>query len=53
MIYTTLTKKALQICFEAHKDQLDKAGAPYVLTDADRARVAKYAQALELLKATE
>ncbi len=30
MIYTPLTKRALKICFEAHKDQLDKAGAPYV-----------------------
>lgn len=30
MIYTTLTKKALKICFNAHKDQVDKAGAPYV-----------------------
>ena len=30
MIYTALTKKALQIMFDAHKDQLDRAGAPYV-----------------------
>ncbi len=30
MIYTELTKKALKICFEAHKDQSDKAGMPYV-----------------------
>ena len=30
MIYTPITKTALKICFEAHKDQLDKAGAPYV-----------------------
>ncbi len=30
MIYTALTKKALQIAFDAHKDQLDRAGAPYV-----------------------
>lgn len=30
MIYTPLTKKALHVCFDAHKDQLDKAGAPYV-----------------------
>ena len=30
MIYTTLTKKALSICFDAHKDQRDKSGAPYV-----------------------
>ena len=30
MIYTPLTKKALSICFEAHKDQRDKSGAPYV-----------------------
>ena len=30
MIYTKLTKKAMQICFEAHKDQTDKTGVPYV-----------------------
>jgi len=30
MVYTTLTKKALKICFNAHKDQVDKSGLPYV-----------------------
>lgn len=30
MIYTASTKKALKLCFEAHKDQVDKSGAPYV-----------------------
>lgn len=30
MIYTELTKKALQFMFEAHKDQKDKGGMPYV-----------------------
>ncbi len=30
MIYTPLTKKALSICFEAHKEQRDKSGAPYI-----------------------
>lgn len=30
MIYTRLTKIALKTCFEAHKDQLDKSGMPYV-----------------------
>lgn len=30
MLYTDLTKKALKLCFEAHKDQLDKSGLPYV-----------------------
>lgn len=30
MIYTEKTKKAMQLCFEAHKDQLDKSGLPYV-----------------------
>lgn len=30
MIYTTMTKKALKICFEAHKEQKDKTGLPYV-----------------------
>ena len=30
MIYTTLTKKALKLCFEAHREQVDKTGTPYV-----------------------
>ena len=30
MVYTELTKKALKLCFEAHKEQVDKSGMPYV-----------------------
>ena len=30
MIYTSETKKAMKLCFEAHKDQKDKSGLPYV-----------------------
>ena len=30
MIYTPLTKKSMKLCFEAHKDQVDKSGLPYV-----------------------
>ena len=30
MIYTPATKKALTLCFEAHKKQKDKSGMPYV-----------------------
>lgn len=30
MIYTEQTKKALKLCFKAHKDQVDKSGIPYV-----------------------
>ena len=30
MIYTDMTKKALMLCFQAHKDQVDKSGMPYV-----------------------
>ncbi len=30
MIYTPMTKKALALCFAAHKDQTDKSGLPYV-----------------------
>ena len=30
MIYTPMTKIALKLCFEAHKDQTDKSGMPYV-----------------------
>ena len=29
MIYTDETKKALKLCFEAHKNQVDKSGMPY------------------------
>ncbi len=30
MIYTAKTKKALTLCFDAHKEQKDKSGLPYV-----------------------
>lgn len=30
MIYTKLTKKAMKISFEAHKNQVDKNGMPYI-----------------------
>ena len=30
MIYTDLTKQAMKLCFEAHKNQKDKSGMPYV-----------------------
>ena len=30
MIYTAMTKMAMKLCFETHKDQLDKTGLPYV-----------------------
>ena len=30
MIYTPMTKKALKLCFETHKEQLDKSNMPYV-----------------------
>lgn len=30
MIYTDLTKKALKISFNAHKNKVDKSGMPYV-----------------------
>ena len=26
MLYTDMTKKALKLCFEAHKEQVDKSG---------------------------
>lgn len=31
MIYTDMTKKAIKLMYEKHKDQVDKAGMPYVL----------------------
>lgn len=30
MYYTPMTKAAMKLCFEAHKNQIDKAGIPYV-----------------------
>ena len=30
MIYTAMTKMAMKLCFETHKDQLDKTGLPYI-----------------------
>lgn len=30
MLYTPLTKQALRLCFDAHRDQVDKTGLPYV-----------------------
>ena len=30
MIYTELTKKAMKLAYEAHRDQADKGGLPYV-----------------------
>ena len=30
MIYTPMTKMALKLCFEAHKEQTDKSGMPYI-----------------------
>lgn len=30
MIYTEMTKKAIKLMFEKHKDQVDKSGMPYV-----------------------
>lgn len=30
MIYTDMTKRALKLCFETHRDQRDKNGMPYV-----------------------
>ena len=30
MLYTDATKKAMKLCFEAHKDQVDQSGMPYV-----------------------
>lgn len=31
MIYTPLTKNAMNLCYTAHAGQLDKSGLPYVL----------------------
>ena len=30
MIYSKLTKKAMRIAFDAHRDQVDKTGLPYI-----------------------
>ena len=34
MIYTDKTKKAMKLCYEAHKDKVDKSGLPYVFHPA-------------------
>ncbi len=31
LMYTTLTKKALAICWDAHRNQTDKGGLPYII----------------------
>lgn len=31
MIYTNLTKKAMNIAYNAHKDKYDKGGVPYII----------------------
>lgn len=30
MIYTEKTKRAMKLCYDAHKEQVDKSGLPYV-----------------------
>ena len=30
MLYTRLTKMAMRLCFEVHREQTDKSGLPYV-----------------------
>ena len=30
MFYTPLTKKAMQIAYKAHHNQVDKSGVPYI-----------------------
>ena len=30
MIYTVRTKRAMNLCYEAHKGQFDKSGVPYI-----------------------
>ena len=30
MLYTPMTKKAMLLCYRAHRDQVDKSGIPYV-----------------------
>ena len=30
MIYTEVTKKAMKLCIQAHKNQTDKSGIPYI-----------------------
>ena len=31
MIYTSMTKKAIKLAYEKHKNQFDKSGMPYIL----------------------
>ena len=34
MLYTPLVKRAMRLCFEAHRDAVDKSGIPYVFHPA-------------------
>lgn len=43
MIYTKMTKKAMKIAFDAHKDQVDKKA---------KKRVEKYKSAIQMLDIT-
>ena len=35
MIYTNLTKKAIKLMFEAHKEQKRESGEPYIIHPID------------------
>ncbi len=52
MLYTPLTKKALHLCFAAHRDQVDKSGLSRldIVDERALARVQKYQSALSLLE---
>ncbi len=61
MIYTQNTKKAMKLCFKAHKRQVDKSGIPYVfhpihlaeqMTDEDTTIVALLHDVVEDTKYT-
>ena len=48
MIYTAGTKKALKVCFEAHKDQVDKA-VPRVLQHLQKSGTLKIPPAITIV----
>ena len=52
MIYTDLTKRAMKLAFEVHKDQVNKSGIPYTFHPfhlAEQMETEETVKAMEIL----